>query len=241
MNVENVSTAANWFSDYAAKKSKGSMLKFFIPQIDEPKPDNLGVENAHDVDAVSVMESMTGKIALKGYSYSVTDEEAEYFREKYGDTYNDDVVHKLYYELMDKGIISMSDAGNASGVLGIMPLSAVKSISYIGSGLYGSNRCVKVWDNPNYDSETPLSSKMVFAKDVSRTDKDSPYKSLWDSFKKTYDREINTWEDALQKNIDFERYVKENKSNADYLFRQHCDKVIEALEKTKDIITKIFG
>lgn len=76
---------------------------------------------------------------------------------------------------------------------------------------------------------------------MSRTDKDSPYKALWESFKNKYDRSIDSWLDKLQENIDFERYVRENKIGADDVFRQHRDKVIEGLEKTKDVISRIFG
>ena len=44
----------------------------------------------------------------------------------------------------------------------------------------------------------------------------------------------------MQETIDFNRYVKENKSTSDYVFQQHREQLIEGLEKTKDVILKIF-
>lgn len=166
--------------------------------------------------------------------YTIKDEEAEYFLEKYGEKYDEDKAGELYYELADKGIISRNDACEASGVLEIIPLSACGTMTYWG---YGSEYGLKQYLNRDID----FAGDRAYVKDVSRTDKNSPYKKLWESFKKTYDREIDTWEDALQENIDFERYVRENKSDYGHLFRWHCDGVTEGLEKTKDVISRIFG
>ncbi|MDE6595125.1 MAG: hypothetical protein K2K44_03860 [Oscillospiraceae bacterium] len=184
--------------------------------------------------AVNNTDSVRSKIHISEPSYTVTDEEAEYFREKYGEKYDEDTVAKLYYELSDKGIISRNDAFRASGVDEIKPLSSYRSITYIGGGdPYGLGKCL-------YRNYGFVSDK-VYVKDVSRTDKDSPYKPLWESFKKTYHCDKNTWEDVLQENLDFECYIKENRKTADYEFQQHREKVIEGLEKTKDVITRIFG
>lgn len=156
--------------------------------------------------------------------YNITDEEAEYFLEKYGEKYDEERAAELYYELAEKGVISENDAGNASGTLKVRRVYGFTGITYGGVGRAHVNL-----------------DESVVVKDVSRTDKNSPYKILWDNFIKTYDREIDTWEDALQETIDFERYVKDDVSHRDYVSQQHYSKVIENLEKTKDIISKIFG
>lgn len=166
--------------------------------------------------------------------YSITDEEADYFLEKYGEKYDEDRAQELYYELADKGIISINDAARFSGTSVAMPLSAFNSITYFGGGdPYGLGKYL--------NRDIGFVSDRVYIKDVSRTDKDSPYKILWDNFKKTYYREIDTWEDALQETIDFERYVKDDVSHRDYVSQQHYSMVIENLEKTRDVISKIFG
>lgn len=188
----------------------------------------LAAESTKETEA----EPVPPKSSEPGYIISGT--EINYFREKYGEEYNEDTVYKLYYELMDKGFISRNDAGRASGFSEIMPLSACKSITYFGGGdPYGLRRFLNGGSGSVGDK--------VYAKDESRTDANSPYKALWDSFIKTYDRETKTWKDELQKTIDFERYVKENRKTADYVFQQHYDKVIEGLEKTMDVISAIFG
>lgn len=155
--------------------------------------------------------------------YNITDEEAAYFLEKYGEKYNEETAAELYYELADKGAISENDAGNASGTLKVRRVYGFTGITCGGVG----------------KAHVDL-SEGVIVKDVSRTDNASPYKSLWESFKKEYDRDIDTWEDALQENIDFERYLKEALSG-DYLLQQHYDDVIAGLERTKDIVVRIFG
>lgn len=166
--------------------------------------------------------------------YNITDEEAAYFLEKYGEKYNEETAAELYYELADKGIISINDAARSSGTSVAMPLSAFNSITYFGGGdPYGLGK--------NLNRDIGFVSDKVYIKDISRTDKDSPYKILWDNFKKTYHREIDTWEDALQETIDFQRYVKDDISHRDYVSQQHYSSVIENLEKTRDIIARIFG
>ncbi len=234
MTIGNVTSTSNNCYNTAVSKKDSNAQWFFIPQICEQQSESPNIGNNNDVDPLNAMEAMTGKISVSQPSYSITKEEAEYFREKYGDTYSEKAAAKLYYELADKGIVSRNDAGRASNTLEIIPLSAVKSITYFGGGdPYGLRNFL------NGGGSGSIAEK-VYVKDVSRTDKNSPYKVLWDNFKKKYDREIDTWMDALQENIDFERYVKENRKTSDYVFQQHSDKVIEGLEKTKDIILKIF-
>lgn len=234
MNIENMMSAANTRYNFAAPKKDSGVQKFVIPQISEHQPVGVSTENNNEVDPLSAMEAITGKISAAKPSYTISEDEAEYFREKYGDKYDGETAHELYYELADKGIISINDAARSSGTSVAMPLSAFNSITYFGGGdPYGLGK--------ELNRDIGFVSDRVYIKDASRTDKDSPYKILWDNFKKTYDREITTWKDSLQETVDFERYVKENKSNADHVFRQHRDKVIEGLERTKDVILKIFG
>lgn len=234
MNIGNVAAMSNNCYNAIKSNDNGNVSDFIIPQVDEQQSKSCTVESDNVVDPINTMEAMTGKVTAKGSSYSVTDEDIEYFREKYGEKYNEDTAYELYYELADKEIISINDAARSSGTSVAMPLSAFKSITYFGGGdPYGLGK--------NLNRDIGFVSDRVYIKDVSRTDKDSPYKVLWDSFKKSYDRKTDTWEDALQETIDFERYVKENKSTADHVFRQHREQVIEGLEKTKDVIMQIFG
>lgn len=232
MNIGSVTSISNNSYNTAVSKKNSSAQGFFIPPFIEQPPAEVSSENNNEVDPLSAMEAMTGKTVAKP-SYAISEDEAEYFREKYEDTYSEEKVAELYYELADKGIISINDAARSSGTFVAMPLSAFNSITYFGGGdPYGLRK--------ELNRDIGFVSDRVYIKDVSRTDKDSPYKILWDNFKKTNDREINTWKDALQETIDYNRYIKENKSTTDYVFQQHRDQVLEGLEKTKDIILKIF-
>ena len=213
MTIENVTSVSdNRYNKSVSRKDSSTQI-FVIPPINEQPSETTDIGKNNSVDPLNAAEAMTGKIPVTEPSYTVTDEEAEYFREKYGYTYSEEKAAELYYELADKGIVSRTyfGGGDPSG-LGI---NLTRDIGFV--------------------------ADKVYVKDVSRTDINSPYKKLWDSFMETYDRKINTWEDALQENIDFDRYVRENKSDADYLFRQHYDKVIDGLEKTMNVISRIFG
>ena len=233
MTIGNVTLTSNNCYNTAVSKKDSNSQGFVIPQICEQQSENNNIGHNNDVDPLDAMEAMTEKFSVAKPSYTITEDEAEYFREKYGYTYSEEKAAELYYELVEKGIVSRNDAGRASNTVEIIPLSAAKSIRYIGGGdPYGLGQYL--------NRDIGYVSDKVYAKDVSRTDKDSPYKVLWDNFKKTYDRDIETWEDALQETIDFNRYVKENKSTSDYVFQQHREQLIEGLEKTKDVILKIF-
>lgn len=235
MYIENTGAAANnLYGNRPSKKTDGTVPEFVIPPIGERQTDSPAVSNDNAVDPVSAMESMTGKAAANEPSYSVTDEEAEYFRQKYGDTYDENTAGELYYELADKGIISINDASSSSGTTAMIPLSAVKRIVYFGTYLPGRENMSPL------RSFSDLTDDVVYIKDISRKDKDA-YKYEWERFKSEYDREIVSWKDAVQESIDFERYLKDNSDGRNLPSQWHFDNVIENLEKTKEVIFQIFG
>lgn len=226
MKIENITGAA--YNNYIQNSKAAVSGNDFITACKQ------ALENSKEAYAASAKETVTEKLFISEPSYTVTETEAEYFRGKYGEEYNEEKAAELYYELAEKGIISINDAARSSGTSVAMPLSAFNSITYFGGGdPYGLRQ--------ELNRDIGFAGDRVYIKDVSRTDKDSPYKALWESFKNKYDRSIDSWLDKLQENIDFERYVRENKIGADDVFRQHRDKVIEGLEKTKDVISRIFG
>ncbi|MDE6745728.1 MAG: hypothetical protein K2J72_03710 [Oscillospiraceae bacterium] len=146
------------------------------------------------------------------------------------------MADKFYYELADKGIISENDAGYASGTFVVIPIEIL--------GPDGSpaniNDYISVPGYAPVHVKTRQTGSRVFIKDVSRTDENA-YKREWERFKSGYNREIITWEDAVQENIDFERYLKDNSDSRDITSQWHFDKVSENLEKTKNVIFQIFG
>jgi len=238
MNIGNVMSTSNNCYNSTVPSGKGNTTEFVIPKIDEQKQASSTVSNGNLVDPVSAMESMTGKTIVNENSYSITDEDIKYFREKYGDMYNENTVGELYYELADKGIISINEASSSSGDIAVIPLSAVKKVVYFGTYLPGREFMTPL------RSFSDLTDDVVYIKDISRTDKDA-YKAEWDCFESEYDCSTNTWKAALQKSIDFERYLKEiaksSTNEKHYPSQWRFDNVIERLEKTKDVISQIFG
>lgn len=217
-----ISSASTPYLLYSEKsgKPKQTYGNRFSDALEKEKAENGIAESAAEI---AVNETDRARKESTEPSYTVTEEEAEYFREKYGDTYSEDKAAEMYYELADKGIISRNDAGNASGVLEIMCVDGFSGA--LSGGVGKSNLRV---------------TNRVFVNDVSRTDVNA-YKNEWESFKENHDSEIITWEDALRESVDFENYLKENKAGADYLLLLHFNNVTESLEKTKDVIFQIFG
>ena len=134
MTIGNVTSTSNNCYNTAVSKKDSNSQGFVIPQISEQQSESTNIGRNNDVDPLDAMEAMTGKISVSKPSYTITDEEAEYFREKYGGEYDEEKVAELYYELVDKGIVSRNDAFRASGVDEIRPLSSYRSITYFGGG-----------------------------------------------------------------------------------------------------------
>ncbi len=236
MNVESISTAAgNLYGNYASK-NVDSELKFSIPRADE-QTESTAIQNS-DVDVVSTMESMTNKAFVSEPSYTITDEEREYFRDKYGEEYDKEKVGELYYELADKGIISETDAGEASGI-GAVRLVDLSNVPYMGLG-----NC-SLASRINSGALKVRAGKRQFVEGTAFTD-ERAYKKENDDFNSKYDKEVNTWEDALQKQMDFLEYFKEQSlKNTDSSEKRYPSGISfemwqESLEKTKRIIKQIF-
>lgn len=234
MNVQNVGTSANNFYGNSPAKISEAVPVFTVPWDVGRTREKVFIHNYRDVDPIGTMESMTGKISASKPSYSVTDEEAEYFREKYGDTYDENKAQELYRELADKGAISFNDACRGSNTVMVIPLSAVKNVVYFGTHLPG-----REFMSP-LGSFSALGCEAAYVKDVSRTDENA-YKREWEAFKAQYNTEIVSWKDSLQESIDFERYLKKYSGKNDASTQWHFDNVIEGLEKTKNVIFQIFG
>lgn len=237
MNVESISTAAgNLYGNYAAK-NVDSELKFSIPRVDE-QTESVAIQNS-DVDMVSTMESMTNKAFVSEPSYTVTDEEREYFRDKYGEEYDEEKVGELYYELADKGIISENDAGEASGI-GAVRLVDLSHAVYMDLG-----NCSLV-SLVNDGALKVRAGKRQYVEGTAFTD-ERAYKKEYDDFNSKYDKKVNTWKDALQKHMDFLDYFRELSLKAADTSEKRYPSGIgfemwqESLEKTKRVIEHIFG
>ncbi|MCM1024483.1 MAG: hypothetical protein NC395_10560 [Prevotella sp.] len=222
MNISAIPEQSKFQYSRAAAKRNGNVPAFTIPWDNKTVSDTQSVQNGSGADPLSAMEVMTGRTSAGKPSYAVTDEEAEYFREKYGNAYSEEKAAELFYELADKGVISENDAGSSSGMLAI--------------------RCVEDFDGMFFGGagKVPLRVKeRVLVKDLSFTDENA-YKKDWESFKEQRGGEILTWEDAVREKLDFLTY-RMNNADSGSPDRWNFENMVKNLEKTRDVIFQIFG
>ncbi len=236
MIINSVNTAApEIYGNYSAKKVEETAHESFAEAINDAMSEN--VNGKSNTDIAEFSEEDTEKISING-SYTVTDEEREYFREKYGEEYDEEKVGELYYELADKGIISETDAGEASGI-GAVRLVDLSNAVYMGLG-----NCDLV-SLINSGALKVRVGKRQYVEGTAFTD-ERAHKKDYDDFDSKYDKEVNTWEDALQKHMDFLEYFKEQSlKNTDSSEKRYPSGISfemwqESLEKTKRIIEQIF-
>ncbi len=175
-----------------------------------------------DIDVQEQMEIMTGASATpKEPSYTLTDEEAEYYRKTYGEDYDEEKSKHLYDQLAKDGVISRNDANTASGYY------LIGSLEYIGGGMYRTK-------------EQYLVKNIMFTDDSKESFKDE-----WNTFKSQYDREPVTYDDALQEQIDFrvwwKNYALDQPSDNPQPSQETLDKWIESLKRTRAVINQIYG
>ncbi len=238
MNIGNVTYVPNNSYSPAVSEVSGNAPKFTIPKTDEQKTKRPAVQNS-GADAVSAMESMTNTAFVSEPSYTITDEEKEYFRDKYGEEYDEEKVGELYYELADKGIISETDAGEASGI------GAVRLVDLSHAVYRGLGNCSLV-SLVNDGAIKVRAGKRQYVEGTAFTD-ERAYKKEYDDFNSQYGKEINTWKDALQKHMDFLDYFRELSLKAADTSEKRYPSGIgfemwqESLEKTKRVVEQIFG
>lgn len=237
MVINNVNTTVpEIYGNHSAKKAEENARESFAEAINDAMSENVNVKTNTDIAEFS--EEDTEKISVNG-SYTVTDEEREYFREKYGEEYDEEKVGELYYELADKGIISETDAGEASGI-GAVRLVDLSNAVYMDLGNFSPFKFI------NSGILKARAGKRQFVEGTAFTD-ERAHKKDYDDFDSKYDKEVNTWKDALQKHMDFLDYFRElSLKAADTSEKRYPSGISfemwqESLEKTKRVIEQIFG
>lgn len=216
-------------------KNNKNFPKFCIPE-EEPQIDS-EVKKALSAytDPAANMEKMTGTAVRRTPSYTVTDEEADYLREKYGEEYDEENPYQLFYELAEKNIISSDDAGNASG--------------YGRIGRVQFSRDIMPWE----DVCALVNSGEVKAYVVSEHYSDyNCYERYYNRFMGDYEKEINTWQDAARQQYDFYRYLidldeelltpdgthyQSGKEQMNAGFEKTCAGILKVI----DVLGQIFG
>ncbi|MCH5194860.1 MAG: hypothetical protein J1F11_12935 [Oscillospiraceae bacterium] len=163
--------------------------------------------------------------------YTLTDEEAEYFREKYGEDYDEEKLKDFFFELAEKGVISADDAMSTTRMAYIRK---VETIGYVPPGAtYEEER--KLWEQGKI--------QYVVGKKIWSTTRS--FERDYNIFKQSYTKDVTTWEDYMQEQLDFIQYLKDSDvihtddgtipNTFDWDVRQ------SRIEKTAEIIRQIFG
>lgn len=194
--------------------------------------DALEEEKAKNNIAVSAPEiavNEMNRVRTEQPSYTVTEEEAEYFREKYGEEYDEENPYQLFYELSEKNIISHDDAVSSSG--------------------YG--HIILVYGPVHSGCNIKHLLEQGLAKE-SYSNKHGWCNSYYDRFMGSYDKEITTWLDVSQREYDFWQYLidlderlvtpdgtyfQSSKEQMNVDFRRECESIL----KVKDVLSQIFG
>lgn len=238
MNVGNVTAMSkNYYKAIASCSNKTS--KFVIPQSGGQQSESRTAESKNVSDIIKAMESMTGKAAAKSPvnapSYTVTEEEAEYFREKYGEEFDEEKPYQIFYELAQKNIISTDDAGEASG--------------YGCMCLLESSREIMPWEDP-VEAVNSGSVKLYVVKECYSNS--SWLDRYYDKFQSNRHNEIKTWKDAAKEQYDFHSYLintdeelltplgtpfQSSREEMNSKFAESCEGILKVI----NVLDQIFG
>ena len=231
MNVTGLNLSASLgYSLFANKKEKErqSFLDF-VKECSSQMASAQAAGYTASSDAIRAVVAEDGTKFTINASYTVTEEEAEYFREKYGENYNEATVADLFYELAEKEIISHDDACRAtcSGFICIL------SNKYDLDWLAATHTSVRLQDElvgVKYNG-----SRNIFSKE-------------YREFKRDYDNDVITWEDFIQEQRDFYEYMRNRDTIYDAEGKPRpndplvgYDERLEGLERAAEIIKQIFG
>lgn len=228
MNMISSSTAPYLLYSELSGKPKQTYGNRFSDALEKEKAENNITESAAEI-AVNEMDK-----ARKGStepSYTVTEDEAEYFREKYGEDYNYENRFKLFSELSEKNIISYEDSYVASRknpivrITGLLPPPEVmdRAIAKYGYCKFKLNAPIP-WIN-------------------------SEYGNSYEKYKEQHNMSINTWQDYVQDNYNYYQYIRDthdllyNNDGSTFTseFKKSFDKYCEITLKVQEVLNQIFG
>ena len=187
----------------------------FSDALEKEKAENNITESAAEI-AVNEMD----KARKDEPSYTVTEEEAEYFREKYGEEYDEEKPCQLFYELAEKNIISYDDAANASGFSRIfseyMRQQGTWKEHFSNHNIYGCYNSYYERFIGSYDKEINT------WQDVAQREYD------YCQYLIDLDEELLTPDGT---------HFQSSKEQMNVDFRRECESIL----KVKDVLTQIFG
>lgn len=154
-------------------------------------------------EEVQAIAADTDNNAVNGPRYTFTDEEAEYFREKYGENYDEDKAGDFFKELADEGIISYPDALNSLCSVTICRLEIF--------GPYGEKIPMGFAEIPygvNVMEWLKARQYEIRITGMGKTRPRNIFEKEYEEFRQEYTKEVTTWEDFLQEQLDFYEYLQ---------------------------------
>lgn len=228
MDISSV-TSSYWTHVEQSNKSKSALKSTFYDALNNEK----SVNNADVSDEPQAVTTVKDAREASEPIYTVTEEEAEYFRKKYGEEYNDDNQFRLFDELAEKNIISAEDSYKASrknriGLIeGLPDLDTIHRLIAENGGHYCFD--MKVIYNESYFPDNG--------------------NNTYDEFRRSKNTPINTWQDYVQDNYDYYQYLMENYTmlrnfagepyvtDVNGIFSSRC----ESAERVQKVLSQIFG
>lgn len=232
----NVSSAASpyWLHIEHSTKSTSALKNTFCDVLkNEQAINNASVSDELQSDtAIQEIAAKEDVRETSEPSYTVTEEEAEYFREKYGEKFDDNEPFEFFDELAEKNIISQDDAYDASRknriclVEGFPNTDIIDKLLAVNGGHYSFN------------------VKFNFKK----SDYTDSGNSTYNEYLRGKNEPVNTWQDYVQDNYDYYKYLMENYTmlrnfagepyvtDIDDVFSSRC----AGAERVQKVLSQIF-
>ena len=244
MNINSILNTTRPISLY--EKEKDTRDTSFLDVLAQNAKEAYAQMAARSADAAQSTETASSKNQQP--RYTLTDEEAEYFREKYGENYDEETIADFFYELFEKGIISLSDASEASGrsasrsveIVGAPP--GVDPVKWAAIPLWAADRGITPQEWLASRGVKLVSGELGYPKSRNIL----PYE--YEDFKRDYNKDVVTWEDFIQEQRDFYEYMKNRDTAYDAERNPRpnnplvgYDERLEGVERAAEVIKQIFG
>ncbi|MCM1330329.1 MAG: hypothetical protein NC253_12925 [Ruminococcus sp.] len=231
MNMISTATAPYLLYSEKSGKPKQTYGNRFSDALEQEQAENEITVSAAEI---AVNEMNRERTESTEPTYTVTEEEAAYFREKYGEEYNANEPFGIFNELAEKNIVSTEDANAASRKNRACTVEGFPSTAVIDKLLAA-----------NGGHYTFCNLKFNF----SQSDYPDCGGSTYDSYRGSKNAPITTWEDYVEDNYNYYRYLMENYTVLRYfsgepyvtdvegVFASRC----ESAERVQNVLTQIFG
>lgn len=227
MNINSVLNSTHPISVY--KKENDKRDTSFMDILAQSVKESVSEQVTEYTATAEEIQAIEAKTADKyDPSYTLTDEEAEYFREKYGENYDEKNLKDFFFELAEKGIIHEYDAMTATR------MSYIRKVNVVGYVPPGAD----MWELWEQGKVQLIAGKKIWS--TTRA-----FERDYDIFKQSYNKDVITWEDYIQEQLDFVEYfkgcdvihVKDGtiSNTLDWSERQ------SRIERTAEVLKQLFG